>query len=190
MQDKNIAPALINLETSDLRWLPQLAALQNNNDAPDIVAYTTSITPSLSRLLSKPRPRLLFLLVFKLVGSLWTFATKSSHADHGTFSFVAQLSNNYDQLNGLFGDTINDICHQVHAYATSNETFKYSGMLREDDCKQIFQAMEFELADHKERKHWTLMERQDIPIGTKTIMVICSVKRKQFPDGTLNKHMA
>ena len=72
----------------------------------------------------------------------------------------------FDRLNGLFDDTINDICHQVQAFATSNESYTYSGMLREDDHKQFFQAMELELADHEERNHWTLMERKDLPLGT------------------------
>jgi hypothetical protein len=89
MQDNNSAPALINLETSGLQRLPRLAALRHNNDAPTIAAYTSSTTPSLLRLFSKPRPRLLFLSVFNLVGSLWTFATTSSHTDYETFSFVA-----------------------------------------------------------------------------------------------------
>jgi hypothetical protein len=92
-QDESSAPALINLETSGLRWLARLAVLQNNNDAPAIAAYISS---SVSRLFSKPRPRLLFLSVFNSVGSLWTFATTTSHVDHETYSFVARLSNNYD----------------------------------------------------------------------------------------------
>jgi hypothetical protein len=89
MQDEHSIPALINLETSGLRRSPRLAALQNNNDAPEIAAYTSSTTPSFSRLFSKPRPRLSYFLVFNLVGSLWTFATTTSHADHETYSFVA-----------------------------------------------------------------------------------------------------
>jgi hypothetical protein len=63
-------------------------------------------------------------------------------------------------------------------------------MLKQEDHKQFFQAMEIELDDHEERKHWTVMERKDMPIGTKTIMAIWSFKRKRFPDGTLNKHKA
>ena len=191
MQDDYSAPALINLETSGLRRSPRLAALQNNHtDAPGIAAYTSSTTPSATRLFSKPRPRLSFLSVFNSVGSLWTFATTTSHANYETYSFVARLSNDYNRLNGLFDDTINDICHQIHAFATSNETYTYSGMLREEDHKQFFKAMEVELADHEERNHWTLMERKDLPIGTKTIMAIWSFKRKRFPDGSLNKHKA
>ena len=89
---------------------------------------------------------------------------------------MAQLLNNFNQLNRLFDDTINNICHQVHAYATSNESFTYSGMLREEDHKQFFQEMEVELSDHEECNHWTLMERKDLPSGTKTIMAIWSFK--------------
>jgi hypothetical protein len=90
---------------------------------------------------------------------------------------VARFSNDFDHLNGLFDDTINDICHQVHAYATSNESFTYLQMLQE-------------FADHKFQNHLTLMECKDLPFGTKTIMAILSFKHKRFPDGTLNKHKA
>jgi hypothetical protein len=99
-----------------------------------------------------------------LVGSLWAFATTSSYMDSETFSFEAYFSNDYDCLNGLLDDTINDICHQVHAYAASNESFMHLQMLREEDHKQIFKAIKVKLADHKFCNHWTLMERKDLPI--------------------------
>ena len=111
-----------------------------------------------------------------MVGSLWTFATTSSSFDVGAFSFVAGISNEYDQLNGLFDDTMNDICHQIYAYATSNESFTYSQMLKEKDHMQFFEAMEIELADHESRQHWALMRRNDLPSGVKTIMVIWSFR--------------
>jgi hypothetical protein len=50
--------------------------------------------------------------------------------------------------------------------------------------------MEVKLADHEFQNHWTLMERKDLPFGTKTILAIWSFKRKRFPDETLNKHKA
>jgi hypothetical protein len=99
---------------------------------------------------------------------------------------VAHFLNDFDHLNGLLDDTINDICHQVHAYATSNESFTYSQMLREEDQKQFFKAMEVKLADHEFHNHWTLMDCKDLPIRTKMIMAIWSYKHKRFPDGTLN----
>jgi hypothetical protein len=80
------------------------------------------------------------------LGSRWTFATMSSHIDNETFSF-------YNCLNGLFDDTIDDTCHQVHTYATSNESFIYSQMLREEDHKQFFKTIEIELADHEPCNH-------------------------------------
>ncbi len=146
--------------------------VQHNNHALAIAAYTTSAIPITSRLFTKPRPRLLFLLVLNLVGSLWAFATTSSYMDSETFSFEAYFSNDYDCLNGLLDDTINDICHQVHAYAASNESFMHLQMLREEDHKQIFKAIKVKLADHKFCNHWTLMERKDLPIWTKMVMAI------------------
>jgi hypothetical protein len=132
LHNNQLASPLINLETLGLQRSTQIAALNNNNDVPAIGAYTTSTTPNSSRQIARPRPCLSFflVLVFNLVGSLWTFATTNSHTDNEMFSFVACFLNNFDRLNGLFDDTINDICHQVHAYATSNESFAYLQMLR------------------------------------------------------------
>ena len=47
-----------------------------------------------------------------------------------------------------------------------------------------------EVDDHESRAHWTLTKRCDLPSGTKIIMSIWSFKRKQYPDGNLNKHKA
>ncbi len=66
---------------------------------------------------------------------------------------MAHFSNNFDQLNCLFDDTINEICHQIHAYTTSNELFAYSQMLQQEDFKQFFKAMKVERDDHKTCKH-------------------------------------
>jgi hypothetical protein len=56
VQDDHSVPPLINLETSGQRQSPKLAALQHNNDALAIAAYTKSIIPISSRLFMKPRP--------------------------------------------------------------------------------------------------------------------------------------
>ncbi len=45
VQDDHSVPPLINLETSGLWRSPRLAALQHNNNAPAIAAYTTSTIP-------------------------------------------------------------------------------------------------------------------------------------------------
>jgi hypothetical protein len=86
---------------------------------------------------------------------------------------VAQISLDLDRLNGLFDNTINNICHQIHEFTTSdNECYTYSQMLQQEDYKQFFQAMEIELDDHETINHWTLMLQKDMPTEAKTIMAI------------------
>jgi hypothetical protein len=61
-------------------------------------------------------------------------------------------------------------------------------MLCENDRIKFFKAMEVEIRDHKDKCHWTLMLRKDLPVNVKTIMAIWSFKRKRFPNGMLKKH--
>jgi hypothetical protein len=136
--DNLLVPCFINLEIIGLWRSPRLAALNQANDLPAIVAYSTSTMPLSSRQIMIQQPRLSFLSVFNSVGSLWTFATTNSHTNDDQFSFAAHFSNDFDQLNGLFDDTINEICHQIHAYTMWNECFTYSQMLFQDDHKQFF----------------------------------------------------
>ena len=69
-----------------------------------------------------------------------------------------------------------------------NETFSYNKALKRADFCKIMKAMIVEVNDHESRSNWTLTKRCDFPHDTKTIMSIWSFKRKQYPDGTLNKH--
>jgi hypothetical protein len=71
-----------------------------------------------------------------------------------------------------------------------NERFNYKQALQEPDYHKFVKAMVSKVDDHESRVHWTLTKRCDILPGTKTIMSIWSFKRKQYPDGTLNKHKA
>ncbi len=103
---------------------------------------------------------------------------------------MAKFANDFKRINGLFDGTINEICHQVQAYATSNESYTYSQMLHEADHTKFFKAMEIEINDHESRHHWTLMLRKELPVSAKTIMAIWSFKCKRFPNGTLNKYKA
>jgi hypothetical protein len=50
--------------------------------------------------------------------------------------------------------------------------------------------MMVEVSDHESRSHWTLTKHCNLPQDTKTIMSIWSFKRKQYPNGTLDKHKA
>ncbi len=91
---------------------------------------------------------------------------------------MAQISHDLDRLNGLFDNTIHGICHQIHAFNTSdNECYTYSHMLQWDNYKQFFQAIEIELDNHETSNHWTLMLQKDMPTEAKTIMAMWSFKR-------------
>ncbi len=164
IEDSLVVPRLINLETSGQQQSPRIAAMINraNHNGLEIVAYTTSPMQLPLRRITPSKPKLSFLFVFNSVGALWTFAPQSHHSNE-QLSFVAQISNNFEQINGLFDDRINNFCHHILPFTTSNEAFTYSQMLCESNRKQFFEAMEVELNDHETRKHWTLMERKSLP---------------------------
>ncbi len=63
-------------------------------------------------------------------------------------------------------------------------------MPKQDDAADFIEAMVKETSDHESRGHWDIINRLQVPWGTKTIQAIWSFKRKCFPDGTLNKHKA
>ena len=194
--DEFAAPTMINLATSGLRRsqrIKNLTSASDSNDGPAIMAYTSSAKNELPfQKAKRKKPLMAFFSVLCSVGTLWSFATASMpHFHNGTcHSFTTRISNDYERINGLFDDTMNDICHQVKSFTTSNESFTYKQMLKEGDFREFLQAMLDEIEVHESREHWTLMERKDLPPGAKTIMAIWSFKRKRFPDGSLNKHKA
>ena len=54
-------------------------------------------------------------------------------------------------------------------------------MLQEKGCKEFFNAMLEEIEVHDKCEHWTLMNRNDMPTGAKTIITIWSFKINQYP---------
>jgi hypothetical protein len=56
------------------------------------------------------------------------------------------------------------------------------------DYHEFVKAMVHEVNDHETQNHCALTKQCDLPPGTKIILSIWSFKRKQYPDGTLNKH--
>jgi hypothetical protein len=125
-----------------------------------------------------------------LVGAQWNFATSIPHSDNERRSFVSRIADDFEQINGLFDDMINEMCHHIQGYTTSNESFTYSQMLCGNDFIKFFKAMEVKIPDHEDYCHWTLMLCKDLPVDVNMIMAIWSFKCKRFPNGTLNKHKA
>eukprot|EP00957_Ditylum_brightwellii_P066564 5052528-Ditylum_brightwellii.AAC.1 len=69
-------------------------------------------------------------------------------------------------------------------------------MLKQPDYTDFICAMLKEIEVHEGREHWTLMQRDNVPMEkrvtgkVKTILSIWSFKRKCFPSGELMKHKA
>jgi hypothetical protein len=125
-----LIPCLLNIESSGYQQSPQLAAInRESQDGPATAAFASSTTQLKSQWITRPKPRLSFLSVFNSVGAQWNFATLNPHSENEHLFFIAQIANDFEQINGLFNNTINAIYHQVQTYTTSNESFMYSQML-------------------------------------------------------------
>ena len=61
-------------------------------------------------------------------------------------------------------------------------------MLQQDDRNDFVKAMMKDIADHEQRKHWSIIRRDHLTVGAKTILAIWSFKRKEFPDGRIQKY--
>jgi len=95
----------------------RIAALKGvTQDDPAITANTSSTMQLKSQRTTRPKPSLSFLSVSNSVGVRWNFATSNPHSEHEHLSFVARIANDFEQINGLFNDTINAIFHQIQAY--------------------------------------------------------------------------
>ncbi len=105
-------------------------------------------------------------------------------------SLLSNAIDSYHQVNSLYDGTINCFSTLAQSSLASNETFHYREALQQSDRIEFIKAMMHEVDDHETQKHWTLMKRSDLPLGTKTIMAIWSFKCKRYPDGMLNKHKA
>ena len=78
-------------------------------------------------------------------------------------------------------------------YATkisSNECFTFREAMKQEDKLEFIQAMEKEISDHEEGRHWSVVRRDTLPQNARPIKAIWSFKRKRKPDGQLLKHKA
>ena len=109
---------------------------------------------------------------------------------HGQASVNAVI-HNCNVINANFDGSLNEFHRMVLASGKSNnENYTFCKMLHQDDVADFVKAMMKEVGDHKACWHWETIKCSRMPPGTKTIQVIWSLKRKCFPDGTLNKHKA
>jgi hypothetical protein len=96
----------------------------------------------------------------------------------------------FHRVNLLYNKTINCFSTLAQSSRALNEIFNYKQVLQEPDYHEFVKGMVNKVDDHEFQVHWTPTKCCDILPWTKTIMSILSFKRKQYPDGTLNKHKA
>ena len=96
-------------------------------------------------------------------------------------SFTQKASHQYHTINSNVDGTLNGILGTVFASVVDNDSYTYSGMLKQPDKHQFVEAMLTETAVHEKRNHWSIMKRKDMPPGEKTILSIWSFKRKRSP---------
>ena len=63
-------------------------------------------------------------------------------------------------------------------------------MLKQPDAADFIHATIKEADDHESRDHWDVVPRWEKPPDVKAVLAIWDFKRKQFPDGRINKHKA
>ncbi len=102
-------------------------------------------------------------------------------------STFSNAIDSYHHVNTLYDGTINCFSTLAQSSIPLNKTFSYNLALKQDNFCEFIKAMMVEVSDHESRDHWTT-KRCNMPHDTKTIMSTWSFKRKQYLDGTLNKH--
>ena len=92
----------------------------------------------------------------------------------------------------IMHDGSTNTINQVYASMTGSDNGVYTlrEMIKQDDRADFIAAMLVEIHDHEERNHWTMIPRNMLPEGAKTIMSVWSFKRKRLPDGEILKHKA
>jgi hypothetical protein len=105
-------------------------------------------------------------------------------------STFSNAIDSYHHENTHYNGTINCFSTLAQSSIASNETFSYNQALKQDNFCKFIKAMMVEVSDHESRSHWNLTKHCDLPQDAKTIMSVWSLKRKGYPDGTLNKHKA
>ena len=111
-------------------------------------------------------------------------------ASEPSTSVFTTACNVFHRLNSHFDCTLNVFYTFAFASANHNDTYTFKEMMQQPDKGKFMEAMEKEVDDHIEGKHWSMIRRSQMPVGMKTILTIWSFKRKRLPDGTITKWKA
>ena len=82
-------------------------------------------------------------------------------------------------LNNL-RDLVIDAVHPLaFAASTDPDTLHLNQALRQPDRDKFIEAMQKEIQDHEQRKHWTVVQRDQLPKGTPILPAVWSMRRKR-----------
>ena len=99
--------------------------------------------------------------------------------------------NRFHKVNKLYDGTLNEVHHLFYATDIStNESFTFRNAMKQDDKLDFLDAMEKDISDHENGKHWSIVHRDTLPNRAQPIKSIWSFKRKWKPYGELLKHKA
>ena len=97
-----------------------------------------------------------------------------------------------EALNSYYDGTVDTL--QNHVYVANeivnNDTFTINEVKQYPERASFKEAMIAEIDDHKERNHCELVDRNSIPKGHKTAMIIWSCNIKRYPGGRIMKYKA
>jgi hypothetical protein len=91
------------------------------------------------------------------------------------------------------------LLNSIHPFATTMsflstkgdpDTMTLQEALAQPDREEFIKAMEKELLDHFERRHWDIIPISEVPRGHKPLVMVWSMKRKRDPAGNIIKHKA
>ena len=162
--DSEKMPKMINLKTSGLRRSPRIIAKKSKCAA--LLTGTAVFLAGVSHI-----------------------ALPTPEGKQG-LSVTQRLAHRYHSVNSNVDGTLNGIMQSVFSTVADNDSYTYSGMMKQPDRGKFVEAMLVETAVHEKRKHWSKMLRKDMPSGSKTILSIWSFKRKRTPDGQISKYKA
>ena len=102
-----------------------------------------------------------------------------------TKSVVKKVVAHAHQVNLHLNGTLNEVHHMALAAASKGTNNTYTlkqQMLKEPDVKDFCATMLKEVEDHEQREYCMMINKDNLPYGTKTILSIWSFKRKQYPE--------
>ena len=175
------APERVNLHDAGLRRSQRIKEKNDNKNlaAKAEKAHVTWSSKCASKVIS---------LVALLTSTTDTLVPRHDLPENPTR--WQRIVNNFEEINAHCDGTLNDFHHLALTTDTSNECYTYSQAMKQKDWPEFIKAMQKEVADHEERKHWKLVHASTISKGVKRIKAIWSFRRKRSPTGELLKHKA